>query len=385
MLLAQTLEPDDAEYAVREILGQLDLPRNLRRHSAGVVHCNQAFVESGALKALCDRLPFPVLGFNTYLHASSLGLVDSMLMSAAVLTSDTVSFAAGLSAPMAPDMRGAAASMYVETENRLGARPAAGLVYGPILPGLASGEILTAAIDEASDGVPLFGGLPADFTSVMRDPRVIFNGEAYRDRAGIILVQGEVSPRFRVYPVSAHRMIRQKAIITGARGNIVTRVNDMPVVEFMESLGLCFEGRVTGPITIPIFISGSGEGAEPVIRVILDQTAEGALILSGDAPVDSTLGLGAIDERHILGGIRHAAGLMRGFPPDVSLLYSCLSRNVVLGFSYTAEADLLRRELEGIAAPYVFSYVGGEICPVPGADGKLVNRFHNMALATFSF
>jgi hypothetical protein len=32
------------------------------------------------------------------------------------------------------------------------------------------------------------------------------------------------------------------------------------------------------------------------------------------------------------------------------------------------------------ACKYQFGYAGGEICPVPRPDGRLVNRFHNYSL-----
>ncbi|MDR1040908.1 MAG: FIST C-terminal domain-containing protein [Deltaproteobacteria bacterium] len=383
MLIAQTLEPDDVDRSVGEILGQLNLPKNLRQSSVGIVHCNQAFVESGALKAVCDRLPFPVLGYNTLLHSSSLGLVDSMLMTATVLTSDTVKFAAGLSGPMGRDMLGPTAAMYVETENLLRSRPVMGLVFAPNLPGSASGEILTEALDEISDGVPLFGGQPADFTTHMRNPRVIYNGDTYTDRAGIVLVEGDLKPRFHVFPVSAQRRIRQMAIITESDGNIVKQVNGMPVLEFMEQLGLCFEGRLAATHTIPLFIDRH-DGAPPFVRAILAQTPEGWLILCGRAPVDSTLGIGAMDQAHIIDGVKQVTAATRLASPDVFILYSCLSRNIVLGFNYAAEAEALREELNG-RIPYVFAYASGEICPIRTREGKWRNEFHNMSLIAVTF
>jgi hypothetical protein len=382
MLISQTLEPDDVESAVREIMGQLDLGRNQLRNSVGLVHCNQAFVESGALRAICERLPFPVLGFNTFLHSSSLGLVDNMLLTATVLTSDTVKFAAGLSPPMTEDVRWPTAAMYIETENLLRGRPALGLVFGPNIYNLASGEIMTEALDEVSDGVPFFGSQPADFTTVMREPRVFFNGEAYDNRAALLLVEGDVRPRFNAVTVSPMNRIRQKAIVTASDANIVREVNGMPVLEFMDSLGLCFEGHVAGTHTIALFIDRK-DGSEPMVRVVLNQTEEGWLVLSGRVPVDSTFGLGALDERQILNGVRRLSLLAKLARPEVFLMYSCLSRNFVLGFNYLAEADAARLTIEG-KFPYIFGYSSGEICPVPLKDGRWRNVYHNMAIISFS-
>jgi hypothetical protein len=383
MLIAQTSDPDDTGNAVREILAQLDLSRNQMRHSMGLVHCHNAFVESGALKAVCARLPFPVLGYNTYLHSSSLGAIENMLMTATVLTSDTVKFSAGLSSPIHDDVRGPTAAMYVETENLLRGRPAMGIIFPPKLTGLATGEILTEALDEVSDGVPFFGGQPADYTTYLRDPKVFFNGEDYHDRAAMVLIEGDVRPRFHVFPVSAEKRIRQKAIITASERNVVKEVNGMPVLDFMESLGLCFEGKMAGTTTIPLFLD-RWDGSPPTVRSILAQTPEGWLILSGRAPIDSTLGIGAMDETHILEGVRRVTSLARLSRPEVFVLYSCLSRNVSLGFNYKSEAEAVRLGLDG-NAPYLFAYTSGEICPVMLKDGKWHNEYHNMSLVTFSF
>jgi hypothetical protein len=382
MLVAQTLEPDDPELAVREVMGQLDLPRNQRRNSACVVHCNDTFLESGVAEAVCRRLPFPSVGINTFMSSSSGGMTDSMLMTVSVLTSDTCRFAAGLSIPIFEDVKGPAGRLYIETENMLERRPAMGLVFSPFNPGLAVGELMVEALDEASDGVPFFGPVAADYTSSLRRPRVIFNGESWDDRAAMILIDGPVEPRFRVYPVSLARSIRQRAIVTAARGNVITEVNGMPALDFLESLGLCLEGEIQGANSIPVSIDRM-DGSLPVFRAIIGQTPDGGIAICGKAYAGSLIGIGAMDQAHILGGARQLtsrAGLSSRGP---LLIYACVARNIALGFNYTYEADELRAGLE-CDLPYSFAYSIGEICPVPVRGGRWRNAYHNMALVAAS-
>ncbi|MDR1037309.1 MAG: FIST C-terminal domain-containing protein [Deltaproteobacteria bacterium] len=377
MLVAQTLEPDEPEAAVRDILAQLDLDRGLRRNSACIVHCNDAFMESGVAKAVSERLPFPTAGINTFLNSSSGGITDSMLLTASVLTSDDCRFATGLSEPMGLDVAGPAARLYVETENLLDRRPALGLVFAPFHGSLAIGETVVEALDEVSDGVPFFGTVASDYTTSLRRPRVIHNGETYDDRASMILIEGPVVPRFRVFPVSLARSIRQKAIITDARDNVILQVNGMPALDFLEALGLCRDGQIQGVNAIPLSID-RGDGTDPVFRAIVSQTPEGGIVIGGRAPAGAMLGIGAMDQEHILCGAKLLT--TQAGPAGVPLLiYSCLSRNIVLGFNYTLEADQLRAGLQR-RHPYSFAYSTGEICPVPVRGGRWRNAFHNMTL-----
>jgi hypothetical protein len=383
MLLAQTLEVDEKEVALRDILLQLDLRRHQKKHSVGILHCNHSYIESGVVKAVCERLPFPVVGMNTLLHSSSLGLIDNVLLTLCVLTSDEVKFATGLSEPLSGDLRSAAADAYVETENLLSSRPAMGLVFGPSMTNCAVGELLVEILNEVSDEVPFFGALAADYSTFIRHPRTIFNGGAFEDRLALVLLEGNLSPRFFVYPVSDQKAIRQKAIVTDSDKNIVKKVNGMPAMEFLESLGLSWAGHIAGTHCIPIFLDRN-DGHIPIVRSILTQTPEGHIVLCGNAPVDSTLGFGAIDQKHILDTVKRVSILMKLLTPDVFCLYSCISRNIALGLNYTAEVEAVHRDLEGLV-PYLFCYSNGEICPTAMKDGKWRNEFHSMSLVAANF
>jgi hypothetical protein len=156
MLLAQTLEVDEQELALRDILLQLDLKRNLKKYSVGIIHCNQSFIDSGVVKTICERLPFPVLGMNTLLHSSALGLIDNMLLTLCILTSEDVKFATGLSQPLIGNSRSGIVDTYVETENLMSSRPGMGLVFGPAMTTCAIGEMLVDILNETSDGVPFW-------------------------------------------------------------------------------------------------------------------------------------------------------------------------------------------------------------------------------------
>ncbi|MDR1166104.1 MAG: FIST C-terminal domain-containing protein [Deltaproteobacteria bacterium] len=382
VLLAQTREVDDVEAALREVLALLNLGQRLKKNSVGLLSCANAFLESGAVKAICERLPFPVVGINSLLNSTSLGALDAALLSLAVLTSDEIHFAAGLSEPLEPECRGAVIDAYLETERLLASRPALAIVQAPALASIAVGEKIARVFDEVSDSVPLFGSQAADYSTYLRAPQVIYNGEAFSDCLAMVLIEGRVQPRFDVFPVSPHKAIHQKAIVTASQGNVLMEVNGVPVLEYMESLGLCWYGHISGTHCIPIFLD-RGDGNPPTARTIHSQTPEGHIVLCGDAPIDTTLGIGSLSPEDVLSTAAAVGQKAKFLRPNALVMYSCLSRNIALGLDYMAEIETLQRHLEG-CVPYLFSYSSGEFCPVTRQDGRSHNEYHNMSLVTLS-
>jgi hypothetical protein len=384
MLLSQTLEVDDPDLAVKEILSQLKLEQNLEKYALGFIHCNDAYIGSGVVKAVTEAMPFRVVGMNTLLHSSSLGLIDNMLLNLSVLTSSDVSFATGLSEPMRDvNLKDNVTETYKRALSDTLIRPSLALMYCPPNTERALGEDLVRDFDAISDKVPLFGALAADYSTDIRNPRVIYDGVAYKDRFLIVLLEGSVKPKFFSFPVSHKKIIRQKAIVTESDGHVLKKVNGMPVLEFLESLGLCRNGQIIGAHTIPLFLDRH-DGHPPMARIIHHRTPEGHILLGGNAPVDTTIGIGAMDARHIQEGVRRISAMVKLKTPDVFWLYSCVSRNFALGLNYTAEAELLHSELAGWTS-YLFSYSCGEICPVLLKDGKWHNEYHNMTLISMIF
>jgi hypothetical protein len=382
-LLANTVEADDTDKALRDILAQLNIGKNLRRSSVGLVHCCQAFVESGAVKAVCDRLPFPTVGINTLLNSSSLGLLDNMLMTVCVLTSDEVRFAVGLSDPVQGDCMQPLTKMYVEAESLLAKRPSFRRLFCGLWGLDAVGEEALACLDSFSDQVPIFGTLPGNYGTELKDPRIIYNGQDYMDRAAVILVEGQVTPAFNVCWVPIWRGIQQRAIVTESEGNLIREVNGLPALEFLDTLGLSWYGQLSGQDTIPVFLDRN-DGRPPVVRSIYKQTSDGSILLSGAAPVDSTMGFGILDEQTVLKTAQEMAHSVQQPYSSIFMVYSCLSRNFALGLDYLSEMERFHstapRQL-----PYIFSYSAGEFCPLPNPDGTLRNEFHNMSIIGVTF
>jgi len=98
MLNAWTLELDDPAVAVAEILEQLDLENRLLAHSAGFITCSSDYVETGMVKAICDALPFEVVGCTPLTNAVNQE-GGTLLLCLSVLTADDCRFVTALTPP----------------------------------------------------------------------------------------------------------------------------------------------------------------------------------------------------------------------------------------------------------------------------------------------
>jgi hypothetical protein len=56
-------------------------------------------------------------------------------------------------------------------------------------------------------------------------------------------------------------------------------------------------------------------------------------------------------------------------------MFSCVGRFFAQGYDSAKEMELVRSILG--SRPWHLAYSGGEICPVSGEDGRLINRSHN--------
>jgi hypothetical protein len=385
MLISNTAEVDDPEAALDDIFSQLSLDGSLGKNSLGIIHCSHEFIVSGVAEAVCKRLPFPSLGMNTFFHSTSLGISGGQLLSLCVLTSDEIDFKLSLSEPIEPvGARTTLVDAFSQALDMVRDKPS--LCFALSIPrfDFPFGETTVEAFDEVMRTVPIFGAFAADYTTDLRAPMILCNGVPYHDRMAVVLLEGrKIRPRFRIFSAPDNRIINQKAIVTESDGNVVKRVNGKPALEFLDSLGLCSDGRISGNHTFPVFVDRH-DGARPRARGIINQTPEGYIVLSGKAPEDSTLGIGAMDTKEIMRDIRRVSKLVRALGPNALLQYSCVTRNFVLGLNYRDEVEAADEFLEGYI-PYLFAYSFGEICPYIGGDGKMRNEFHNMALVTAGF
>lgn len=376
-LTAYTQEIDEVEVAVSELLDQLDLEQHQKAHSIGLVSCYTEFVDSGVVAALAARLDFPLVGITT-LGSSARGQTDMLLLTLTVLTGDDVAFSAACTGSLQGAAQGPVHAAYQQARQGLGEDPALILAFGPLLQQHA-GDTYIEALDAASGGVPVFGTLAVDHTPDYHQAGVLMNGTYSPDALVLVLVSGNISPRFCAATLPEESISREAAVITKSEGNLLISVNDMPVIQFLETLGLAQNGQVLAGISALPFFLTLPHSPQRVLRSIFAITEEGNAVCGGLMPEGAGLSVGVMNREDLLASTRKTVQEALSQPGSLLLSFACTGRAMALGVDPYAEL----RAVADIALPqlaYQMTISGGEFCPVPGENGAWVNRFHNATM-----
>lgn len=377
-LTAYTEEIDDVELAVQEILEQLDIEGTLLKQTVGILSCHYEFVYSGVVKALSAALPFDVVGTITSTLAVNEG-AGTLLLSLMVLTSDDTEFATGCTPSLHGDPGPKIAQTYRQTAAAREGKPALIFAFAPFMVE-NSGDEYVNVFTEVSGGAPCFGTLAVDDTNDFAHCYALFNGEHYRDRLMMILIYGDFSPRFFIASLSQDKVLAKAALVTKSSRHILMEVNDRPVVEYFEDLGLTKASETQYAMTSLPFMLDYGDGTPQISKVFIGLTPEKYAICAGDMPEGSTLYLGVFEKADVLLTTGEAVSRILEDSGEKSglLIYSCIARSMALGAEQTAELELIR-EKTAAKLPLMMAYSGGEMCPTQVDEDKAINRFHNNA------
>jgi hypothetical protein len=376
MLNAWTLEADDPALAVGEILEQLDLKNRLLAHSAGFITCSHDYVETGTVKAVCEALPFEVVGCTTLTNAID-RQAGTLLLCLSVLTSDDCRFATALTPPLSDNAHAVISETYTQAAAKLGAQPGLVLAFFPML-GAVSGELMLESLTAAAAaGTPFFGTIACDSdTARYSNSFTIHGGASSRGGMALLLISGNVRPRFVVASTSEQNLRKQQAIITSSEGSILKEINGLTAREYFSSIGLTQGGGIEALSAVP-FVVNYNDGSQPVARAIYSLNDDGSASCGGVMPEGGTLSIGRMDEDDILLTAEQSLGkLLQNKELNGIIMFPCLGRNMVLGVEYLREIEKVRGIL-GDFLPWHLAYSGGEVCPVYGHNGCAVNRFHN--------
>ena len=378
ILSAYTRELDDPQKAAQEILLQLNLEKRLLKYSAALLFCHAEFIELGIMQAVCKSLPCAVMGCTSQGFAMN-GADDEILLTLNVLTSNDTEFAAGLSEALDEDAEKRVESLYQGLLPLLPAKPS--LIFA-IQPRMLtpSGDILAAALDRACGGVPVFGTCALDEYKKTKQPRTIFNGASYGNRIALLLFSGPVQPRFFAALFPEKEIFPHNAIITDAQENRIYSINNIPALSFFTNIGGIQNKAMETLYAIPLIIDYHNEETTEII-VISGIGADGSLICSRNIKRGGVLNIGAITPGYVIETAGKVAQSIKKAGEGQGLfIFSCFSRNVILGGEPMAEIAAIKRELAGFSTPWIFLYSCGELCPQCTENGKPFNRFIQYSL-----
>jgi len=378
---AFTSEIDDAELAISEILEQLEPEKNCLKYTVAVVTCYYEFATSGLIAELYKRLGFPIIGTTSTVISSNRGF-GQLDFSILMITSDDAVLTAACSSSLADGLEEPFQKMYQDALAGHAEEPKLILGAAPLMLSYA-GDHYVDALNKVSDGVPHFGTLAIDNTLDYSESYVIFNDKVEKDIYGIIACSGNINPKFLYASFSSNFILAQTATITKTEGNLLQEIDGAPTIDYMEKMGLAEDGKVSNILhAVPFVLDYDGEGI-PVSRVILAWDENGYGVCGGLMPEGTTFSLGTWDKSDVLGTtVRTIEDILLNEGISTLILYSCLARSYAMGTDILAETEKINETIAE-RIPYIFSYSGGEICPV--RDVANSNSFHNNTVIACAF
>lgn len=389
MLNACTSELDNVQIAVGEILEKLNLEENLLKNSAAIITAYQDS-DDDVIRAIAKSLPCDSIGVTTFM-AITQNKCDEMIITVSVLTSDTIEFAVGCSEDI---VHGSEKEFSEPLKNTLAKvnNPQAILGCAPLLT-YASVDFYTNAVNKINPELLFFSGVAIDNTPDYHLSNTIFNGEKFNNRFSFIVMgkeSGKINLDFAVATLSPEKSYygRKTAIVTKSANSRIIEIDGAPVSSFFTKLGLTqnengsFEGINAYP-----FIVDFRDNTQPVIRGIFAFTPEGEAVISGDVPDGAKLSIGEFDISEIVNTTTSVLAEFVEKNKDANgfILFSCCGRYFNLGFDNTEEADKIKEIIGTTNKPFLFSYVGGEICPVYRNGIESVNRGHSYTCIMAAF
>ena len=382
VLTAYTTELDDKMQAVEQITSQLIYDGSFCKNTIGIIACHYEFVISGVYKAISEALPFELVG--TISSAQSIqGEVGSLLLTLFVMTSDDVEFDKVLTPSLSDDSAQVIMDSYKAALR--GTKPSLILVYAPFML-QNSGDDYVKVLTDVSGGVPCFGTLAVDDTLDFSYCYMLANGEQFRDKMAMILIYGDIQPKFYVANISEDRIIKKSAIVTKSSGPVLMEVNERPVIDYFNDLGLVKASETQYALTSLPFLLDYNDGSPKVSKIFITMTPEKYAICAGSMPQGSTMYMAFTDKDDIILTTGESLDMILNDINGSSALlsYSCISRSMTLGSEQYKELELIDMKISK-KIPFLAANSGGEICPTQISNEVAINRFHNNAFIACLF
>jgi hypothetical protein len=379
-----TYELEDPQLAMADLKKQLQKQIVLLKSTVGIMMCDPEFVRTGVVKTVCEKFPFPIAGATSVAQSAD-GETGRLMLTLMVLTSDDVSFAAGVSkAANEEELYAEAASSYQKAARRLGTQPKMIMIFPPLATTQMPGNLYVDAYARLCPNLPIFGSMAIDDIPKFSEELSIGGGRGSKEQVSFILVGGNVAPRFFLTLPKEEMMLPCSGTITKSQGNVLMEINGAPAYEHFERVGFAKDGTfVPGLRFLPLLMDHEKRkacGKTPISNEVIYFDYNGFAVCRLDLSQNSTFRLGIFKSKDILEASRELIEIInaeRG--AQALIMFSCLARRLSMLMEPLKELNLLAETVHE-DTPYMIAYSGGEFCPSPGAEGAIVSRFYNYAL-----
>ena len=391
-VVAITSEIDDLDLAVKELASQIKEKLELERNSIGIAYCDADIDVAKLGELLHDELGMDIVGITTTATVERRNGYNDMGVVLSVLTADDVTFSVGYTEELNIDnFPNSIKKTYIDTRKKINDDPKLILTLAPYIADLTS-ENYVEILDEASGGIPIFGGVATDNYDLQYQ-RTFFNDHESSKGLVFVLFAGNIKPIFAMEHNFGAK-VEKKGIITKSTGNLIQKVGDQTFKEFVASMvpvpdeELVIYHFQSTPFIIELPDYEKDE--QPVVRHLCTiDHATGAGGFLSKMPEGSAIYLNVF-QRDNLGKSCTAAlsKLIEKIEENKDYKYSmifistCNARHLLMGDDKNLEADIIIEKLRYLPPELnaVGFYCFGEMCPTgERTDGTAINRFHNIS------
>lgn len=385
-IVLYTEEIDDLQEAVREIFEQAE-GFLLKKNSLAILFTEDETDYPELYNLLAEKWKFPVVGCTAMAMLLGKQGYCGTGISVLLLTADDCEFAAGITDDLNKgNYERLIGDKLEELKAGLSSEIKLVISYGGMVTDEqnVAGDDIVAAIDKASGGVPLFGGLAADGFNFNRF-RVFCNGNVKQSGQVMVLVAGNIEPKF-VYANSVENRASFFYEVTESRSNQVIRLGNGTFMDALKREDMqVSKTDVLGDYILSPFVltihQPNGDSVEVARNLSVLNQETGAGCFLGAVPEGSTLSIGIINRSDVQKSVNLSfdkiLNEIREHGYKTLLCTSCCARFLALASNINAEVEAYTgRVPEGVSLAGLYSY--GEYCPVRGnKTGELYNMFHN--------
>ncbi|MBR4908096.1 MAG: FIST C-terminal domain-containing protein [Acidaminococcaceae bacterium] len=385
-IVLYTEEIDDLQEAVREIFEQAE-GFLLKKNSLAILFTEDETDYPELYNLLAENWKFPVVGCTAMAMLLGKQGYCGTGISVLLLTADDCEFAAGITDDLNKgNYERLIGDKLEELKAGLSSEIKLVISYGGMVTDEqnVAGDDIVAAIDKASGGVPLFGGLAADGFNFNRF-RVFCNGTVKQSGQVMVLVAGNIEPKF-VYANSVENRASFFYEVTESNSNQVIRLGNGTFMDALKREDMqVSKTDVLGDYILSPFVltihQPNGDSVEVARNLSVLNQETGAGCFLGAVPEGSTLSIGIINRSDVQKSVNLSfdkiLNEIREHGYKTLLCTSCCARFLALASNINAEVEAYTgRVPEGVSLAGLYSY--GEYCPVRGnKTGELYNMFHN--------
>ena len=387
---------DNPVLAAKELKDQITKQLVLQKNSVGIIFGDADMDYSVIHTELKKSFDFEIFG------CTSMGMLgigegyEEFCITLLVLTADDCFFHLECTDPITKATASTAISAAFDKGVEAIGKPKLVVTLAPLVQDVFL-DIYPELIGELSNSVPIFGGISS--ASVSGNEFVLHDGNAYKDRAVFLFINGNIRPKFCTCNLFDN-IVEQKRTITKAEENIIYRVGDQTFLEYADSLGLSFncddpDIRSFAFVSHPLLIEENSAGSDglPFVRTIGDiNPDEGYVVALGKVPEGALMSIGVLRKEEIKRSAEIGLSQMRELfnnddsDYEYSTLFSisCLGRNMVMAPNIDLEGKLIQAAF-GSELQISGFYAWGEMCPTSYDGESASNRGHHETLSLCAF